>query len=627
MSRESNQIMSSRAEAPTEHAPAAPAQRVSVALIGPNNAHRKIVADALSASTDRTVHEFPAYPAKLSDVPSLMEQNFDVVMIDVDSDQSYALALVEKIAAFGNVTVMVYSRRDDPQLLLNCMRAGAREFLPLPSDEEPEATTAPPADSDHTYSHAEAAEPGIEPQPQLSDFATPGVPQTEGIESPTAGATASGEQAGPAQTEGFTPDFDEWDRMHLRALQSLDSKTRREVSPAKTPPVQRTGSEKKGETIGLHLVQTPPPAKKIEPPAKKIEPPARPEPEPAPASAKKPDEPIARPQSPVEPAQPLDSIKTENDWDQVWARAGQATAEAPQQTAGPADSKPASQTWLEALDNAPETIAPPRPKFDPSMLEPLITYEPEEKKHPNATQWMILAMGLGVLACLAVLYYFHPFGINSVSPAAAKVSTAQPPASGTEGTTEGSTSAPQADQPNSASSVAATESDATGETPAPVKRVSAAQMDAQLTAPAQIAPAIKRTARADEPPPPGGFTPAALESENALPGDVFSNSSQAKIVAPPSAISAGIAQGMLIHKTEPIYPPFARQTHVGGTVSLGATITKSGTIANLRVISGPVMLRDSALQAVKTWRYRPYTLNNQPVEVQTTINVVFSLDK
>jgi len=60
-------------------------------------------------------------------------------------------------------------------------------------------------------------------------------------------------------------------------------------------------------------------------------------------------------------------------------------------------------------------------------------------------------------------------------------------------------------------------------------------------------------------------------------------------------------------------------------VVLQATISKTGTIENLRVISGPAMLQQSAMDAVKSWRYRPYLLNNDPVEVETTVNVVFSL--
>jgi protein TonB len=90
-------------------------------------------------------------------------------------------------------------------------------------------------------------------------------------------------------------------------------------------------------------------------------------------------------------------------------------------------------------------------------------------------------------------------------------------------------------------------------------------------------------------------------------------------------ISGGVAAGMLLDKTMPMYPPIAKAARVSGTVVLQATISKTGTIMNLRVISGPAMLQQAAMDAVRSWRYRPYLLNNDPVEVDTTVNVVFSL--
>jgi DNA-binding NarL/FixJ family response regulator len=106
----------------------------TIALIGPNAAHRRVMVKALSGAEARTVREFIDYPASLADIPNLMEEHFDVVMIDVDSDQSYALQIVESIAALNTAIVMVYSMRNDPDLLRDCMRAGARDFLPLPED-------------------------------------------------------------------------------------------------------------------------------------------------------------------------------------------------------------------------------------------------------------------------------------------------------------------------------------------------------------------------------------------------------------------------------------------------------------------------------------------------------------
>jgi len=86
-----------------------------------------------------------------------------------------------------------------------------------------------------------------------------------------------------------------------------------------------------------------------------------------------------------------------------------------------------------------------------------------------------------------------------------------------------------------------------------------------------------------------------------------------------------VAVGMLIQKTIPTYPPIAKAARVQGTVVLQATISKQGTIENLKVVSGPAMLQQSAMDAVRQWRYRPYLLNNDPVEVETTVNVIFTL--
>jgi protein TonB len=81
---------------------------------------------------------------------------------------------------------------------------------------------------------------------------------------------------------------------------------------------------------------------------------------------------------------------------------------------------------------------------------------------------------------------------------------------------------------------------------------------------------------------------------------------------------------MAISQPQPVYPPIARAAHVQGTVVLHALISKQGTIEQLKVISGPPMLTASAMDAVQRWRYKPYLLNGDPVEVETTINVNFT---
>jgi periplasmic protein TonB len=97
------------------------------------------------------------------------------------------------------------------------------------------------------------------------------------------------------------------------------------------------------------------------------------------------------------------------------------------------------------------------------------------------------------------------------------------------------------------------------------------------------------------------------------------------VQAGPKTIPSVLAEGLLIHKVIPRYPSIGIAIHAEGTVVLQATISKSGTIENLRVVSGPPMLQQAALDAVAQWRYRPYLLNGQPVEVETTVSVEFKL--
>jgi protein TonB len=86
-----------------------------------------------------------------------------------------------------------------------------------------------------------------------------------------------------------------------------------------------------------------------------------------------------------------------------------------------------------------------------------------------------------------------------------------------------------------------------------------------------------------------------------------------------------LAEANLLHKVQPIYPPIARQARVQGAVELRAIISKNGTIENLLVVSGHPMLSAAAIEAVRQWRYRPYLLNGEPIEVETEITVNFLL--
>jgi pilus assembly protein CpaE len=103
---------------------------LSVALIGPTESRRKPIASAL-ATLHGSIREYSKYP-EIDDVPKLVEPNYDVIVIELDSDPEYALELVESICGSNPVTVMVYSEQMNPDMLVRCMRAGAREFLAQP---------------------------------------------------------------------------------------------------------------------------------------------------------------------------------------------------------------------------------------------------------------------------------------------------------------------------------------------------------------------------------------------------------------------------------------------------------------------------------------------------------------
>jgi len=88
-------------------------------------------------------------------------------------------------------------------------------------------------------------------------------------------------------------------------------------------------------------------------------------------------------------------------------------------------------------------------------------------------------------------------------------------------------------------------------------------------------------------------------------------------------VSQGVTKGLLIYRVEPAYPPLAKQARIQGVVVMTALIDKGGNVQNLQVVSGHPLLAPAAIEAVKQWRYKPFLLNGQPVEVETTVTVNF----
>jgi protein TonB len=170
-----------------------------------------------------------------------------------------------------------------------------------------------------------------------------------------------------------------------------------------------------------------------------------------------------------------------------------------------------------------------------------------------------------------------------------------------------------------------------------VRRVESDLINGQLRSPSRI-PQRVQMIKEDEAPPqinvggviggvPGGIPGGQM---NGVIGGIISSTSNITAVpklAPVAPkrirISQGVVKGMIIHKVEPPYPVLARQAHIQGDVVMSAIISKEGTIENLQVLSGHPLLVQAAIDAVKQWRYRPYMVSGEPVEVETKITATF----
>src|ERR1700751_1198984 len=173
-----------------------------------------------------------------------------------------------------------------------------------------------------------------------------------------------------------------------------------------------------------------------------------------------------------------------------------------------------------------------------------------------------------------------------------------------------------------------------------VKQIQSDLVNGQLRTPTKIPKKVQMIKEEEAPPPematggvvggvPGGIPGGQL---GGVIGSVISSTSSLAAVpkfvpAVPQRIriSGGVTKGLLIHRVEPTYPTLARSARVQGDVVLNAIIDANGQIQNLQLVSGHPMLVPAAIAAVKQWRYKPYLLNGQPVEVETTITVIFTL--
>lgn len=168
-----------------------------------------------------------------------------------------------------------------------------------------------------------------------------------------------------------------------------------------------------------------------------------------------------------------------------------------------------------------------------------------------------------------------------------------------------------------------------------VKKIETDLVNNQLRTPTKIPKKVEMIKEEEAPPPqmagvvggvPGGVPGGSM---GGVMGSIIGGTPVAvpKVAVQRVRISGGVTQGMVIHKVQPTYPQMAKIARVQGSVVLAAIIGKDGTIQNLHVVStASPLLNQSAIDAVKQWRYKPYILNGEPVEVDTTVTVTFTLN-
>jgi protein TonB len=167
-----------------------------------------------------------------------------------------------------------------------------------------------------------------------------------------------------------------------------------------------------------------------------------------------------------------------------------------------------------------------------------------------------------------------------------------------------------------------------------VKQVETDMVNNQLRTPTKIPKKVEMIKEEEAPPPqmagvvggvPGGVPGGQM---GGVIGGIISSTPVAvpKVAVQRVRVSQGVTQGMVVRRVQPAYPQMAKIARVQGAVVLAAIIGKDGTIQNLHVVqSASPLLNQAAIDAVKQWRYRPYILNGEPVEVDTTVTVNFTL--
>ena len=593
-------------------------------------------------------------------VKKLMAEHFDAVVVDCDNDQNAALLFKSARSSAINQASLAVAVVEGQPGVAKAFRIGANLVLTKPINVEqakgtlrvargllrkgeaakPPATAAAPIPTTPVPPKLTSTVPAAPARPATLSAATAAKPRPAAppISKPAASAPAKPQiQTTAAAAASSANTASAKATIESAGTQPTVKSALPAESSIKPPSTQNTAIHSTLPGPGSGAASAPAPAREAAPPTVEVA---------APSHSK--------------PAASPDKISS----DKIAAEkiAVEKPADASPASANNADSKPAETT----------TAAAPTFTFGGANL-------PEKSENAGSKK---IFLGIAAAVFLVVAIYFGWTQLhdklsapaaapNLTSTASTKVPAPTQPAplqpsaaSATSSSSPGAaTSLPQSQTPditlsttnsatdnpeNDDAAVTAANSKPSASAPATKAAPSATTSATTKTAPSSnsASPANAQPAAAEtsappiilkngstkssaKPPVPDAAAPsmvglAAGGSDGSL-SNITAGNDDAKPILQTLTISQGVSQGLLLKKVQPAYPPTALRMRIEGPVKLMATVGKTGNVTEVKVVSGDQLLTQSAVDAVKQWKYKPYLLNGDPVEIQTEISINFKL--
>ena len=602
--------------------------------------------------------DFAVEPCKepFAAVKRLMAQHFDAVVVDCDNEQNATLLFKSARNSSANQTSLAVAVVEGQAGVAKAFRIGANLVLTKPINveqakgtlrvargllrkgaEAPKAaTTATVPRAQLTPAVTQVAHPAAAPIPARSSFsAPPPKPTIPALSVQPVVPPAPPMMAAAPTFEAETQDFD--------SILEADDAEVLEIPPAPkpappTPPAPVATPAASGAPRNFPWQPTKPMAEPM-------------------GSALRRAAEVAGKVEPTRPAGAFEALLDEKRPSSIGMHMSRGTAAAPASAAERV--QPTAVVPPAALPSAPPPVstptfsepAPPQVVETPAsshsdhdVAPPTFfpgAYDPDEVEGGGKTKAIVILAAVVLLASSAgYLSWKDTHSKNATAAASAPAPAATAPeatAPVTDRTKTRETSAPTPDV--SDITIGGDSSTATApaaKPPASKPVVKEARPEADDEAEPEVTQRLivkNDTRRVTLPPPPPDEpvqAPSDVDMGAAPDSKALASIGNTPARVPKAAtqvvkVSQGVMEGLVIKRVQPKYPSQAMQLHIQGAVQLQATVSKDGSITNLKVISGDGLLARAAQDAVKQWQYKPYYLNSEPVEIQTQILVNFKL--